>query len=148
MYHIGSEFPDSFFTGEIEKVNPEELLKFLVAVSCEICDTTTKKQAIKNFKLLLYSLIRLASNNPNLTSLVDYLITSSFEIFSRLNMSDPVEYSVNESLNLGPFRHSKHPSLCFQNYSRIFHQQSRINQQIAFCKRRPVQIVFGSVEQL
>lgn len=79
---------------EIEKVNSEELIKYLVLISCEICDPNTKKQTIKNFKLMLASLIRLAGSNNNLINLVDTILTSSFEIFSRLNLGDPIEYSV------------------------------------------------------
>ena len=86
------------FNGDIEKVHPTELLKFLLLVSCEIQDGNTKKQMIKNFKLMLASLIRLAGNNIKFIELVDFILNSSFEIFSKLNLSDPIEFSVNKLL--------------------------------------------------
>jgi hypothetical protein len=79
---------------DIIKVNPEELIKYLIIISCDICDSNTKKQTIKNLKLLLNCLIRLLTNNAGSLHLIDILLNSTFTIFSRLNLSDAIDYSV------------------------------------------------------
>jgi len=93
VHHICLEFIESFFNGDILNVNPEELLTFLITVSIDICDTNTKRQTVKNLKLMISCLIRLLSNNNTLITVIEKILTSTFQIFARLNMSDPVEQS-------------------------------------------------------
>ena len=67
-----------------------EFLKFIVYIANETIDLTTRKQSIKNIRMIV-SLITKSTNDNNL---LEFILNSTFEFFTRLNFNDIVDHSV------------------------------------------------------